>query len=222
MRTDTEIQKDVMAQLKWDPSLNAASIGVAVKDGVVTLSGRVDTYSQKLGAEIAARKILGVKAVAEEIHVGPSPAFRRTDPEIAAAVLNALKWHSAVQEDKVKIKVEDSVVTLEGQVDWNYQRQSTVDAIRYIPGIVRVENLITVKVAATPADVREKIKEALRRHATLDAEKIRVEFNGNKVVLRGTVRSFAEREDAELAAWSAPGITSVENKVMVEVPEFSF
>jgi len=222
MRTDTEVQKDVMAQLKWDPFLNAAEIGVAVKDGVVSLSGRVDSYSKKLAAETAAKKIPGVKAVAEEIHVGPSPAFRRTDPEIAEAVLTALKWHTAVKEDKIKIKVEDSVVTLEGTVDWNYQRQSAADAIRYLPGIVRVDNFITVKAVATSADVKENIKQAIRRNAAIDSEKISVELVGSKVILRGSVRSVAEKEDAELTAWSAPGVTGVQNKLLIEIPAYIF
>jgi len=211
-----------MAQLKWDPFLNSAEIGVAVKDGVVTLSGRVDSYSKKLAAELATKKVRGVKAVAEEIHVGPSPAFRRSDPEIAEAVLNALKWHTAIQEDKMKIKVEDSVVTLEGTVDWNYQRESAADAIRYLPGIIRVENYITVKACPTSADIRENIRQALRRSATIDSAKISIELIGNKVILRGNVRSLAEKEDAELAAWSAAGVTGVENKLLVEVPEYIF
>jgi osmotically-inducible protein OsmY len=222
MRADAEIQKDIMAQLKWEPYLNAAEIGVSVKGGVVILTGRVDSYSKKLAAELAAKKVLGVRAVAEEIHVGVSPVYRRTDDEIAAAVLSALKYHTAVDEDKIKIKVEDSVVTLEGQVDWNFQRQAAADAIRNLPGIVRVNNYVVVKPTATSSDVRQKILEALKRQASVDAEKIEVELAGNRVYLRGTVRSLAEKDDAELAAWSAKGITAVENKLVIEVPEYIF
>ncbi|HVS95328.1 MAG TPA: BON domain-containing protein [Puia sp.] len=222
MRTDADIQKDVMAQLKWEPFLNAAEIGVSVKDGVVTLSGRVDSYNKKLGAELAAKKILGVKAVAEEIHVGVSPVYRRTDDEIAAAVVNALKYHTAVQEEKIRIKVEDSVVTLEGECDWNFQRQAAADAIRNLPGIVRVNNFIVVKSGPTYADVSDKIHMALRRQASVDADKIAIEVVGNTVYLRGTVRSLAEKDDAELAAWSAKGVTKVENKLLIESPELVF
>lgn len=222
MRTDAEIQRDVMAQLKWEPFLNAPEIGVSVKNGVVTLSGRVDSYAKKLGAEQAAKKVLGVTAVAEEIQVGVSPIYRRSDDEIAAAAFNALKWHLAVQEQKIKIGVEKGVVTLEGEVDWNYQRQAAADAIRNLPGIVIVNNNITVKERATTADIREKIHEALRRNVNIDADKITVELIGNKVILSGSVRSLAEKEDAELAAWSARGVTAVENKLLVEVPEYIF
>ena len=211
-----------MAQLKWEPFLNAAEIGVSVKDGVVTLTGRVDNYGKKLAAETAAKKILGVKAVAEEIHVGVSPAYRRTDDEIAAAVVSALRYHTAVEEDKIKIRVEDSVVTLEGQVDWNFQRLAAADAIRNLPGIVRVNNYVVVKPTATSTDIREKIRQALSRQATIDAGKINVELIGNKVYLRGTVRSLAEKDDAELAAWSAKGVTAVESQLVVGEPEYSF
>jgi len=145
MRTDEEIQKDVMAQLKYEPFLNPVTIGVAVKNGVVTLSGQVDSYSKKIGIETAARKIAGVKAVAEDIHVGVSPSYQRTDTEIAAAVATALQWHTAVMEEKIKIVVEDGVVTLSGDVEWNYQRQAAVTAIQNMAGIKRVNNFILVK-----------------------------------------------------------------------------
>jgi len=222
MRTDTEIQKDVMAQLHWEPFLNPSEIGVAVKDGVVTLSGHVDSYGKKIGAELAAKKILGVKAVAENITVGLSPVNMRTDGEIAAAVVNALKWHTAVQQDKIKIKVEQGVVTLEGIVDWNFERQNAADAIRNLAGVIRVNNFISVSPTTTPNDVKEKIREALRRSATVDSDKVTVSLVGTRVTLNGTVRSLAESDDAELAAWSARGVTAVENKLKIEVPEYSF
>ncbi|HVU94129.1 MAG TPA: BON domain-containing protein [Puia sp.] len=222
MRTDADIQKDVMAQLKWEAFLHAENIGVAVKDGVVTLSGHVDSYNKKIGAEMAAKKVLGVKAVAEEINVGVSPIYRRTDTEIAEAVVNALRWHSAVVEDKIKVKVEDGVVTLDGQVDWNFQRQNAVDAIQNLIGVIRVNNFIVVKPSPTSNDLQEKIRQALLRSATVDSDKIAVTVTGSKAILTGTVRSLAEKDDAELAAWSGRGITSVENRLEIAIPEFSF
>ena len=210
MRSDADIKKDVMAQLQWEPYLNTAALGVAVKDGVVTLSGQVDSYARKLAVERAARKILGVKAVAEVIKVGVSPVDRRTDTEIAQAVAAALAWHTAVQEDKIKITVEEGVVTLDGEVDWNYQRQAAVDTIKSLYGVRWVNNAITIKTGVIANDIRKKIKDAIARNAAVDADNVSVEVAGSKVILRGIVRSFAEREDAEYSAWAAPGVTAVE------------
>jgi osmotically-inducible protein OsmY len=222
MRTDTEIQKDIAEQLKWEPFLNPAEIGVAVKDGIVTLTGEVDSYSKKMGAELAVKKIAGVKAVAEEIHVGPSPTYLRTDSELAAAVATALKWHTAVMEDKIKIMVEKGVVSLTGEVDWNFQRQAALDAVKDLAGVTRVNNYISVKPGVTSRDVRQKIIAALQRNATLDADKITVELLGNRVILSGAVRSLAEKDDAEMAAWAAPGVSFVENRLGVVEREYSF
>jgi osmotically-inducible protein OsmY len=201
MKSDSQIQKDVMEELKWEPFLKASEIGVAVKNGIVTLSGHVDSYTKKLAAENAAKKISGVKAIAEDIQIGVSPADKKTDTEIAEAVLNTLRWHSAVQEEKIKIKVENGNVRLEGEVEWEYQRNNA---------------------KVTSADIQQKINAAFQRSASIDAGKITAEVLGSMVTLRGKVRSFIEKEDAEVAAWNAPGVTSVENKIEIEVPEYAF
>jgi len=222
MKSDLQIQKDVMEEIKWEPFLKSSEIGVAVKNGVVTLSGQVDAYSKKLAAEKAAKKVSGVKAVAEDIQVGVSPSFRKTDAEIAEAVLNALKWHSAVQEEKIKIKVEDGYVRLDGEVDWAYQRNSAQSAIENLTDVKSVLNLITVKPLAKPSEIQQKISSAFRRSATIDAAKISVEVFGGKVTLRGKVRSFGEKDDAEHAAWSAPGVVSVTSELKIDEPEYAF
>lgn len=221
MKSDSQIQKDVMEQLKWEPFLNASQIGVAVKNGVVTLSGNVDSYSKKVAAENAAKKIAGVKAIAEDIQIGVSPAYGKSDTEIAEAVLNALKWHSAVQEEKIKIKVENGNVRLDGEVEWEYQRTSVRSAIEHLAGVRSVINLIAVKPKVKPTDIQQKISSAFHRSATIDAGKITAEVTGTKVTLRGKVRSFAEKQDAENAAWNAPGVTIVESGLEVETPEYS-
>lgn len=221
MKPDSEIQHDVMDELKWEPSLHATEIGVAVKEGVVTLSGTVDSYMKKSSAEKAARRVAGVKAVAEDIEVKYVASLVRNDTEIAQAVMNALKWHSAVNEEKIKVKVEDGVVTLDGEVDWDFQRRSAELQIENLLGVRRIINNIVIKTGQPLKDLKQKISAALHRSATIDAEKIRVESSGNKVILRGTVRSLAEKRDAEQAVWAAAGVSSVENHLQIETPVFA-
>jgi len=222
MKSDFQIQKDVMDEIKWEPHLNASNIGVAVKNGIVTLSGQVDSISKKLTAEKAAKRVAGVKAVAEDIQVGISPGFLKTDTEIAEAVLNALKWYAAVKEEKIKIKVEEAVVRLEGEVEWEFERSNAKRAVEHLSGVRSVINSITLKPRVTPTDIQEKINAAFHRSATIDSERVMAEINGSKVTLRGTVRSVAEKEDAETAAWNAPGVTTVESWVEVEIPDYAF
>lgn len=216
MKNDAQIQQDVLDQLKWDPLLNASEIGVSVKNGVVTLSGNVDSYLKKLEAEKQAKKVVGVKAIAEDIQVGVSPSYKRSDTEIAEAAVNAIKWHTSINEQSIKVKVEDGVITLEGEVDWGYQRESAKNAVVNLIGVRSVINNLTLKQKNAPENLKQKISAAFHRSASIDANKIQVEVEGNKAILKGKVRSFAEKEDAEDAIWSAPGIFRVENKLEVE------
>lgn len=209
--TDQEIQADVLAELRWDPSVPATEIGVVVKDGVVTLTGTVDTYMQKWRAEEVAHRVNGVIAVANEIQV--RAIGERTDSDIAAAAVHALSWNSTIPQGKVHVTVEKGWITLKGDVEWQYQRQEAERAVRHLLGVKGVSNLITVKPAATPSDLKRKIQDALVRNAQIDAAGITVEVEGSKAILRGKVRSWAEREEAERVAWLAPGITSVDNRI---------
>jgi len=220
MKTDLQIQKDVMEQLKWEPFLNASEIGVAVKNGIVTLSGQVDAYSKKMTAENAVKKIVGVKAIAEDMQIGVSPMGKKTDTEIAEAILNALKWHTAVQDEKIKIKVEDGNVKLEGAVEWEYQRNNAKTAIEHLAGVRSITNLIEVMPTITPTLIQQKIYNAFQRNASIDAGKITAEVKGSRVILRGKVRSIVEKEDAVATAWNAPGVAIVENKLEVEEPAY--
>lgn len=222
MKTDIQIQEDVIEQLQWEPAIDAAEIGVGVRNGVVTLSGKVDTYLKKILAEKAARKVSGVKAVAEDIQVGPLPGYQRTDTEIAEAVVNALKWNSNVPDEKIRIKVDAGVVTLDGEVKFDFQRVAARDAVEKLYGVVRVNNFISVIPKATQEDVEDKIMAAFHRAASLDADKITVEVLGGTAILKGKVRSFAESEDAASAAWAAPGISHVDNRLEIDARELVF
>ncbi|MGN6193865.1 MAG: BON domain-containing protein [Ginsengibacter sp.] len=222
MKTDIQIQKDVMDELKWSPLLSSAEIGVAVKDGVVTLSGIVDTYSKKMEAEKAIAKVSGVKGVAVDIQVGVSPYFKKTDAEIAQEVVKVLKLHTSIPDDKIKVKVEDGIVTLEGEVEWHYQRVAANQAIQNYAGIVNVWNFIKIQPKVICSNIKEKITAAFERSAKLDASRIFVETSGNTVTLKGTVASLSEKEDAAYAAWAAPGVSEVNNKLRVEEIEYAY
>lgn len=215
-RTDTEIQRDVVSELKWDPSLRDDDIAVAVRDGVVTLAGFVDSYLDKWRAERVASRVRGVKALANDLDVRLPSRSQRTDPEIARAAADAFKWNISVPEGRIKARVENGWVTLDGDVDFYYQREAAERAVRYLTGVKGVSNLITVKAQPAPSDVKQRIKEALQRGAQFDADRITVEIEGHKAILRGTVRSYSEMRDAERAARNAPGITEVDNRLTID------
>jgi osmotically-inducible protein OsmY len=215
MKTDLDIQQDVMAELLWEPGLRVAEVGASVKNGVVILSGIVDSYYKKVLAEKAAKKVAGVKAVAEEIEVRVPGSKTFSDLDIAEAVLNALKWNSNVDESAIHVKVEKGVLTLDGEAEWNFQKESVQKAVENLMGITSIVNNIRVKNKVSMDDLQEKIGEAFVRSATLDADKIRIEVNGDKVTLSGTVRSFAEKKNAERTVWSSPGVMQVINNLEI-------
>jgi osmotically-inducible protein OsmY len=220
MKTDFEIQKNVMEQLRWEPILGTAEIGVSVKNGIVTLSGQVNSYAKKLAAERATKKVAGVKALTEDILVHIWPDKQKTDLEIAQAAVNALKWHSAITDEKIKVKVENGIVTLTGEVDWGYERSTAETAIESLDGVKKVNNEVMIKVRPIAGDISQKINSAFQRYASIDAHKINVSVTANKVTLSGTVRSWSERGDAEDVAWAAPGVNQVINNIVVEEEEF--
>ena len=218
IRTDEEIRSEVIEEWKSDPRVQSNEIGVAVKDGVVTLTGWVDSYLKKMAAEEAAHRVPSVKAVANDIEVRLPGSAERTDADLARAVLNALQWEADIPAGKIDVTVSQGWVTLKGEVEYGFQKRLAARAVERHSGVKGVTNLIMVKPQVTPSDLKEKIEKALVRNAAMDARNIQLEVQGSKVILRGTVRSYAEKKEAEDTAWAAPAVTEVEDRIFVSPP----
>jgi osmotically-inducible protein OsmY len=215
MKNDSDLQRDVFDELKWEPAVDSEDIGVTVKDGVVTLAGVVDSYPEKWAAERAAKRVAGVKALALELQVKLPGSGGRTDADIARAAENALAWDVWVPRDRIKVTAENGAVSLEGEVESQYQRSSAEQAVHRLAGLKAIFNQITVKPKVEPTEVKEKIEAAFKRSAVLDAQRIKVQADGGKVTLSGSVGSWAEREEAVSAAWAAPGVKEVKDLIAI-------
>jgi len=217
MRLDSDIRRDVEDELRWDPDIDATDVAVAVNNGVVALTGFVRSYSQRTQAERDAKRVAGVVGVANDIEVRLPVIDQRPDPDIVRDAVSALKSELPYSSENIKVIAKDGKITLEGTVEWNYARERAESAVKRIRGVKGVTNSITLKPKVAPYEVRRKIEDAFRRSAEIDASRVTVEANGSEVILRGTVKSWAEREEAERAAWAAPGVTKVDNRVTISV-----
>lgn len=215
MRLDSEIERDVKDELQWDPDLDATDIAISVKTGVVSLTGYVRSYTDKYEAEAAAKRVAGVVGIANDLEVRVPSMDERPDPDIARDAVTAIKAQLPISWENIKVVVKNGWVTLEGSVEWQYQKNTAETAVRRIKGVRGVINSITLRPRVKPDDIKRKIEDAFRRNAEVDANRIQVEGNGSEITLKGTVRSWIEREEAERVAWSAPGVTRVEDRIVV-------
>ena len=215
MKTDSDLKRDVLTELLWDPLVPEARVGVAVSDGVVTLTGHLDTYAEKVATKRAVERVAGVQAIAVELDVIPAGVHQRSDTEIAAAVQHALSWNTSVPQGRVNVTVEKGWVTLSGELDWNFQRRAVERMIRPLKGVAGIIDNIALKALPIPVNLSSRIKDALTRQAVREARRIEISVDGSVVTLRGNVHSWAERTAAEGATWSAPGVSRVNNQLTI-------